>query len=164
VLQPEPGQVAFYPIIDGIQEFRLNINSYSPEYGRSNGGTVMVSGKSGSNQLHGSVFEFFRHEKLNARNLFTPPGTKPVFRRNQYGFYAWRTDPAKQDLLFYRLARIPAANLCASPQPCANTSAASRHLHNCDHESYDRSSLPREYANSSVGLGCIGSSSAQALS
>jgi hypothetical protein len=86
VLQPEPGQVAFYPIIDGIQEFRLNVNSYSPEYGRSNGGTVMVSGKSGTNQFHGSVFEFFRHEKLNARNLFTPPGTKPVFRRNQYGF------------------------------------------------------------------------------
>src|SRR5260370_30930336 len=37
VLQPEPGQVAFYPIIDGIAEFRLNINAYSPEYGRSNG-------------------------------------------------------------------------------------------------------------------------------
>ncbi len=86
VLQPEPGQVAFYPIIDGIQEFRLNVNSYSPEYGRSNGGTIMVSGKSGSNELHGSVFEFFRHEELNARNLFTPPGTTPVFRRNQYGF------------------------------------------------------------------------------
>ena len=42
-LQPEPGQVVYYPIIDGIEEFRLNINSYSPEYGRSNGGTVMVS-------------------------------------------------------------------------------------------------------------------------
>ena len=48
VLQPEPGQVAFYPIIDAIAEFRLNINSYSPEYGRSNGGTVMVIEKSGS--------------------------------------------------------------------------------------------------------------------
>ena len=50
VLQPEPGQVAFYPIIDAIEEFRLNINAYSPEYGRSNGGTVMVIGKSGSNE------------------------------------------------------------------------------------------------------------------
>src|SRR6202049_494277 len=44
VLQPEPGQVAFYPIIDGMEEFRLNINAYSPEYGRSNGGTFMVWG------------------------------------------------------------------------------------------------------------------------
>ena len=85
VLQPEPGQVAFYPIIDGIAEFRLNINSYSPEYGRSNGGTIMVSGKAGSNDLHGALFEFIRNEDLNARNYFAPPGPKPEFRRNQYG-------------------------------------------------------------------------------
>jgi hypothetical protein len=85
VLQPEPGQVVYYPIIDGMEEFKLNVNSYSPEYGRSNGGTVMVVGKSGSNQLHGSLFEFFRNEALNARNLFAQPGPKPEFRRNQYG-------------------------------------------------------------------------------
>lgn len=86
VLQPEPGQVVFFPIIDGIEEFRLNINSYSPEYGRSNGGTIMVSSKSGGNALHGSLFEFFRNEDLNARNLFAPPGPRPEYRRNQYGF------------------------------------------------------------------------------
>ncbi len=85
VLQPEPGQVVYYPIIDGMEEFRLNINAYSPEYGRSNGGTVMVVGKSGTNQFHGSVFEFFRNEQLNARNVFAQPGPKPEFRRNQYG-------------------------------------------------------------------------------
>lgn len=84
-LQPEPGQVVFYPIIDGIEEFRLNINSYSPEYGRSNGGTVMVSTRSGGNDLHGSLFEFFRNEDLNARNYFAPAGPRPEFRRNQYG-------------------------------------------------------------------------------
>jgi len=85
VLQPEPGQVAYYPIIEGMAEFKVNINSYSPEYGRSNGGTVMVIGKSGTNQFHGSVFEFFRNEALNARNFFAQPGPKPEFRRNQYG-------------------------------------------------------------------------------
>ena len=85
VLQPEPGQVVYYPIIDGMAEFKLNVNAYSPEYGRSNGGTVMVIGKSGSNQFHGSLFEFFRNEALNARNLFAQPGPKPEFRRNQYG-------------------------------------------------------------------------------
>ena len=85
VLQPEPGQVAFYPIIDAMEEFRLNINAYSPEYGRSNGGTVMVIGKSGTNQFHGTLFEFFRNEALNARNYFAQPGPKPEFRRNQYG-------------------------------------------------------------------------------
>lgn len=85
VLQPEPGQVVYYPIIDGMAEFKLNVNAYSPEYGRSNGGTVMVIGKSGGNQFHGSFFGFFRHEVLNARNLFAPPGPKPRFRRHQYG-------------------------------------------------------------------------------
>lgn len=85
VLQPEPGQVAWYPIPDGVEEVRLNINSYSPEYGRSNGGTVMVIGKSGTNELHGTLFEFLRNEALNARNYFAPAGPKPEFRRNQYG-------------------------------------------------------------------------------
>src|SRR5262245_3197696 len=86
VLQPEPGQVAFYPIIDAIEEFRLNTNSYSAEYGRSNGGVILVNTKSGSNDYHGTLFEFFRNEKLNARNLFATTGPKPLFRRNQYGF------------------------------------------------------------------------------
>jgi len=85
VLQPEPGQVVYYPIIDGMAEFKLNVNAYSPEYGRSNGGTVMVIGKSGGNQLHGTLFEFIRNEALNARNLFAQPGPNPEFRRNQYG-------------------------------------------------------------------------------
>ncbi|MBL8214488.1 MAG: TonB-dependent receptor [Bryobacterales bacterium] len=86
VLQPEPGQVAFYPIIDAMDEFRVEGNSYSAEYGRSNGGVIMVNQKSGTNTLHGTLFAFFRNEKLNARNLFATTGPKPRFRRNQYGF------------------------------------------------------------------------------
>ncbi|HWE50775.1 MAG TPA: carboxypeptidase regulatory-like domain-containing protein [Bryobacteraceae bacterium] len=85
VLQPEPGQVAYYPVIDAMEEFKLNLNAYSPEYGRSNGGTVMVVGRSGGNELHGTLFEFIRNEDLNARNYFAQPGPKPEFRRNQYG-------------------------------------------------------------------------------
>ncbi len=99
VLQPEPGQVAFYPIIDGMAEFRLNVNAYSPEYGRSNGGTVMVIGKSGSNELHGSLFEFFRNDALNARNLFAQPGPNPQFRRNQYGMTLG--GPAQKNKTFF---------------------------------------------------------------
>ncbi len=99
-LQPEPGQVAFYPIIDGIAEFRVNINSYSPEYGRSNGGTVMASLKSGTNNWHGDAFEFFRNEDLNARNFFAPAGPKPEFRRNQYGF-TWGGPLQKNKTFFF---------------------------------------------------------------
>lgn len=86
VLQPEPGQVTFYPIVDAIAEFRVETNSPSAEYGRSNGGVIMVTQKSGTNQLHGTLFEFFRNEALNARNLFATTGATPRFRRNQYGF------------------------------------------------------------------------------
>ncbi len=85
VLQPEPGQVAYYPVLDSIAEFRVQTNSYSAEYGRSNGGVIQVATKSGSNQWHGTLLEFFRNEALNARNLFATAGTKPRFRRNLYG-------------------------------------------------------------------------------
>ncbi|HEY7183327.1 MAG TPA: TonB-dependent receptor, partial [Blastocatellia bacterium] len=89
-LQPEPGQVAFNPVIDAVQEFKIEVNSPSAEFGRFNGGVVNLTTKGGSNDLHGSVFEFLRNEALNARNLFAPATAdnpnKPVFRRNQYGF------------------------------------------------------------------------------
>src|SRR5262245_17780104 len=91
-LQPEPGQVAFNPVIDAIQEFKVEINSPPAEFGRFNGGVVNLTTKSGSNGLHGTAFEFLRNEALNARNLFAPATAdnpnKPVFRRNQYGFAA----------------------------------------------------------------------------
>ena len=90
VLQPEPGQVAFFPIPEAIQEFKVEVNSPRAEFGRFNGGVVNLSTRSGSNDFCGSVFEFLRNEKLNARNLFAPRTTsnpkKPVFRRNQFGF------------------------------------------------------------------------------
>jgi len=86
VLQPEPGQVAYFPVIDAIEEFRVDTNSYSAEFGRSNGGVIMVNHKAGSNEFHGSVFEFLRNEAFNARNLFATRGPRPRFRRNQYGF------------------------------------------------------------------------------
>ena len=86
VLQPEPGQVAFFPTIDAIQEFRLETNSPPAEFGRFNGGVINLTTKSGSNVFHGTAFEFFRHEALNARNVFaTANAVKPEFRRNQFG-------------------------------------------------------------------------------
>jgi hypothetical protein len=87
-LQPEPGQVAFNPVIDAIQEFKVEVNSPSAEFGRFNGGVVNLTTRSGTNELHGTIFEFLRNEALNARNLFAPATAvkKPVFRRNQYGF------------------------------------------------------------------------------
>ncbi|HYW71174.1 MAG TPA: TonB-dependent receptor [Pyrinomonadaceae bacterium] len=89
VLQPEPGQVAFFPVVEAIQEFKVEVNSPPAEFGRFNGGVVNLTTKSGTSDFHGSAFEFLRNEALNARNLFAPATTanpkKPVFRRNQFG-------------------------------------------------------------------------------
>ena len=86
VLQPEPGQVAYYPVIDAIQEFKIESNSPPAEFGRFNGGVVNLTTKSGGNAFHGNVFEFFRNESLNARNYFQKSNpVKPDYRRNQYG-------------------------------------------------------------------------------
>jgi Carboxypeptidase regulatory-like domain len=86
VLQPEPGQVAFFPNIDAIQEFKIESNSPPAEFGRFNGGVVNLTTKSGTNALHGSAFEFFRHEALNARNFFASTNAvTPAFRRDQFG-------------------------------------------------------------------------------
>ena len=86
VLQPEPGQVAFFPIIDAIQEFKIESNSPPAEFGRFNGGVINLTTKSGSNVFHGSGFEFLRNEHLNARNFFASTNpVKPAYRRNQYG-------------------------------------------------------------------------------
>ena len=86
VLQPEPGQVAFFPNVDAIQEFRIETNSPPAEFGRFNGGVVNLTTKAGSNGFHGTGFHFFRHEALNARNFFsTANAVKPEFRRNQFG-------------------------------------------------------------------------------
>ena len=87
-LQPEPGQVVFFPIIDDIEEFTIETNNVSAQFGRFNGGVVNVATRSGTNTIHGSLYEFFRNEDLNARNYFSPATTvprKPEYRRNLYG-------------------------------------------------------------------------------
>ena len=86
VLQPEPGQVAIYPVVDSIQEFKIESNSPPAEFGRFNGGVVNLTTKSGANAFHGTGFDFLRHQALNARNFFqsTNP-VKPDYRRNQFG-------------------------------------------------------------------------------
>ena len=107
VLQPEPGQVAFFPIPEAIQEFKVEVNSPRAEFGRFNGGVVNLTTRAGSNNFHGSAFEFLRNEVLNARNLFAPKTVanpkKPVFRRNQFGFVAGGPIVKDHDVLLRRL-------------------------------------------------------------
>jgi len=76
---------AVKPSIDAIQEFKVATNSYSAEFGRAAGGVLNLTIKSGSNDIHGTVFEFLRNENLDARNFFDPQDVPP-FKRNQFGF------------------------------------------------------------------------------
>jgi hypothetical protein len=71
--------------IDAIQEFNLQAN-FAPEYGRNSGSVVNILTKSGSNQLHGSAFEFLRNSAMDARNYFNrDPAPQSPFRNNNFG-------------------------------------------------------------------------------
>ena len=75
----------FRPSIEAIQEFKVETGIYSAEYGR-NPGQISVTTKSGTNQYHGTLFEFLRNSSLDAREWLQSTGAKNPFRRNQYGF------------------------------------------------------------------------------
>ncbi len=80
------GGIAILPSIDAIQEFKVLTYTYSAEWGTRAGPTVLVTTKSGSNKLHGSLFEFFRNTKLDAQAYdFGVPSKKQQFNLNQFG-------------------------------------------------------------------------------
>jgi hypothetical protein len=74
------------PPPDAIQEFKIQTHSYAAEYGRNSGSVVNVVTKAGSNELHGSAWEFNRDDALQARNFFAPSTqAKPKLKQNQFG-------------------------------------------------------------------------------
>ena len=78
---------ALRPSVDAIQEFKVETANYSAEYGRAAGGVISVAIKSGTNQSHGSAFEFLRNDALDATNFFANRNKlrKPPLRYNQFG-------------------------------------------------------------------------------
>ena len=76
---------AIEPSVDAIQEFSVQSNSLSAEYGK---GTAVINIvlKSGTNQVHGALFEFLRNQLLDARNFFNATSVRPALKRNQFGF------------------------------------------------------------------------------
>jgi hypothetical protein len=80
-----PGGVSGYLLgIDAIREFNVLTDTYSAEYGKRSGAQVMIVTQSGTNALHGTVFEFLRNSALDARNFFAQTSAPP-FRQNQFG-------------------------------------------------------------------------------
>ena len=92
---PRVGDTSINPSLDAIQEFKIQRNFFPAEFGNSPG-IVNVATKAGTNEWHGSVFEYIRNDKFDARNFFSP--SPEPFKRNQFGFSAGA--PIKKDKLF----------------------------------------------------------------
>jgi outer membrane receptor protein involved in Fe transport len=96
-LDPYNGNNLTMVNLDAIAEVRIERNAYSAEYGRNSGAQVNVVTKGGTNLYHGSLFEFFRNDKLNARNFFAISRPK-----NRYNNFGWTVGgPIRHDKLFF---------------------------------------------------------------
>jgi hypothetical protein len=113
--------------VDAVKEFSVQTHDYSAEFGRAAGGVISAVTKSGTNGLHGTLFEFLRNSKFDAPNYFDPidaatgQQTNPPFRRNQFGgtaggpivqnklFYFGSYEGLRQDLSLTHIARLPNA-------------------------------------------------------
>ncbi len=97
--EPLVNQVLFNPSIDAIEEVKIQTGSVSAEYGQNNGAVVQIALKSGTNNLHGTFFDFMRNNLLDARDYFlnfelpagVPERKKNALRRHQFG--AWLAGP-----------------------------------------------------------------------
>ena len=78
--------ISFQPSINTIQEFKADNSTFNAEYGQSSGAVVNIATRSGANNFHGELFEFFRNDALDARNFFELTSDEPApFKRNQFG-------------------------------------------------------------------------------
>ncbi|MBM3737649.1 MAG: hypothetical protein FJW39_17860 [Acidobacteria bacterium] len=75
------------PTVEGVEEFRIQTNSYSAEYGRSGGGVLTIATKSGTNEFHGTLFDFLRNSRMDANNYFANAAGRRLgtFQRNEFG-------------------------------------------------------------------------------
>ena len=82
--------IAFTPSVDAVQEFKVKTSTFSAEFGHAAGAVINATVKSGTNEFHGTVFEFLRNNNLDANNFFTNAAGQPraPFHQNQFGFAA----------------------------------------------------------------------------
>ncbi|HEX8920107.1 MAG TPA: carboxypeptidase-like regulatory domain-containing protein, partial [Pyrinomonadaceae bacterium] len=99
-IDPKLNTFGVRPSVDAIREFEMLTSTYDSSFGRNPGAQVNVVLKSGSNQFHGSAYEFFRNGALDARNYFAPRDQPaPKYQRNQFGFSLG--GPVRRDRTFF---------------------------------------------------------------
>jgi len=122
--------------VEAVREFNVQRDNYSAEFGKHPGGQVVIVTQGGSNEWHGSLFEFLRNNALDAANFFDGPGGPPPFQRNQFGassggalrkdktFLFGNYEGFRQNLHQTSVAFVPdlnsRANAVASVQPLLN--------------------------------------------
>ena len=79
------GTIGVRPIVEAIDEISVQTNNYTAEAGRTAGGVVSIVTRAGTNQFHGTAYEFFRNDIFDARNVLQTSGNKPELRQNQFG-------------------------------------------------------------------------------
>ncbi len=87
--------------VDALQEFRVATSSYGPEFGRSPGGQVIISTRSGTNQFHGTLFNYFRNDVLDANDWFANAAGKPRAAERQNDFGGVFGGPVRRDKTFF---------------------------------------------------------------
>ena len=103
------------PVLDAIQEFKVQTSTYSAEFGQAAGGVVNVSMRGGANTLHGSLFAFHRNSAISATPYFQPvSGQKPQYLQNQFG--ATLGGPLIKNRTFYFGSWQSSRELSAAPQ------------------------------------------------
>jgi outer membrane receptor protein involved in Fe transport len=142
----DTGSVATVSLgVEGIREFRVLTHNFSAEYGQNAGAVLSMVTRSGTNQLHGSAYEFVRNDIFDARDFFNV-GALPEFRRNQFGAAAG--GPLKKDSIFFfanyeglrqrqgnslvatvpdanaRLGLLPCKVITPAPNPCPASGVA----------------------------------------
>jgi hypothetical protein len=80
---PNGASYVYKPVVDSLSEFKVQTSNYNPEFGRAAGAVVNMSVKSGTNDFHGSLWEYWRNNILNARDYFNT--AIPKYRQNQFG-------------------------------------------------------------------------------
>lgn len=113
------------PVLDGIQEFKVQTSTYSAEFGQAAGGVVNVSLRGGTNDIHGSLFEFHRNSAISATPYFQPvSGQKPQYLQNQFG--ATFGGPIVKNRTFYFASWQSSRQLSAAPQISTVPTASAR--------------------------------------
>jgi hypothetical protein len=84
---PVQNQITFQPPIDTLAEYKIDNSAFPAEYGRNSGAIVNLATRSGSNEYHGELFEFFRNNALDARNFFNTvaQGPQAPYKKNEFG-------------------------------------------------------------------------------